>query len=441
MEEEGWRVFSIILTCFGSLLVLFILVACIWTDPLVALIAPGLHDPAIKSMAVKMTRIVLPAQFFFFTGGLFMAVQFSKERFLIPALAPPLYNLGIIGGGLVLGPQIGIEGFSWGVLGGAFLGNFAVQWIGARRIGMKFMPSFDIFHPDLRRYCSLTLPLILGLTMTFSTEFLFRFFGSYMPRGTVAALNYGLRVMLILVGLFGQAIGTASFPFMSHLAAQGRMEEMNRLLNRTLRYLALVIPISVLLMVLRHEVVFILFQRGRFDAIATELTASLLPFLLLGSFAFSAQTVVVRGYYAMQDTLFPAMFGTAAVILSIPLFVLSMSHLGAAGVAFGVSLSALFQVTLLYVLWNRRSGNRASRNVYGFVGKILILSVFLGTTLEVFRRTALSQVSRWTLEGNLVTSLISGILFLLGLYLAGRIMRIEEIQEIMRKPFKKVVTS
>jgi putative peptidoglycan lipid II flippase len=437
-EEEGWMVLSLIMTTFGSLLLLLILVACLFTESLVDLIAPGLRDPAVKALAVRMTRIVLPAQFFFFAGGLFMAVQFSKERFLIPALAPLLYNLGIIFGGLLLGPWVGIEGFAWGVLGGAFAGNFAVQWIGARRAGMTFTMRFTLFHPELRRYLFLTLPLIVGLTMTFSTEFFFRFFGSYMPSGTVAALNYGLRVMLVLVGLFGQAVGTASFPFMSRLVAEGRMAEMNRLMNRTLRYLALVIPFSVLLIVLRHEVVLILFQRGRFDAAATALTSHLLPFLLMGAFAFSAQTIVVRGYYAMQNTLFPALFGTAAVLLSIPFYILSMDRLGAAGVALGVSISALLQVIVLYALWNRRSKNQGGREVYGFVGKITFLSVLLGVVLEVFKRAVFGRIDPGTLSGALLTSLATGLLFLLLLYLAGRFAGIEEIREVLSKPLRRL---
>jgi putative peptidoglycan lipid II flippase len=438
MEEEGWKSFSLILTVFTSILAVLIVISCVWADWLVGLAAPGIREPSIKTLTVRMTRIVLPAQAFFFTGGLFMAVQFSKECFFLPALAPLIYNLGIIIGGLSLGPWIGIEGFAWGVLFGAFVGNFVVQWFGARRVGMKFEVRLDITHPDLRQYLFLTVPLIVGLTMTFSTEFFFRFFGSYMAEGTVAALNYGLRVMLILVGLFGQAIGTASYPFMSRLVAEGRLDEMNQLLNRTLRYLSLVIPFSVLFIALRHEVIFILFQRNQFDAAATELTSHLLGFLLIGAFAFSAQTVVVRGYYAMQDTLFPGIFGTAGVVLSIPIYLLAIKWLGSLGLSLGVSLSAIFQVTVLYALWNRRSRNRDSRNVYRHVGKMILLSVFLLIVLEGFRRTILSGMDQWTFQGALFTSLALGALFLVLLSLAGKILKIQEIGDVLGKPMRKI---
>ena len=438
-ETEGWRVFSLILSSFGSLLLLFIVVAWFYADHLVALFAPGIDDPAIKALTIRMTRIVLPAQFFFFIGGLFMAVQFSKEHFLIPALAPLLYNLGIITGGLALAPWIGIEGFAWGALGGAVAGNFAVQWFGAARLGMRFKICFEWTHPDLKHYFLLTLPLILGLTMTFSTEFFFRFFGSYMPRGAVAALNYGLRIMFILVGLFGQAVGTAFYPFISRLATEGRMPEMNRLLDRTVRTLSIVIPFSVFLMVIRHEVVFMLFQRGRFDAAATALTAHLLPFLLLGAFAFSAQTIVVRGYYALQNTLFPALLGTAAVLLSIPVYILCMERMGASGVALGVSISAFMQVALLYICWNRRTRNKNSRHVYAAVFKMMLLSIFLGSALEAIRRIVLSSPGATTFSSALLTCFGLGVLFLCLLYVACRIMKMADILEIFEKPLQKLI--
>ena len=89
-----------------------------------------------------------------------MAVQFSKEKFFIPALAPLLYNAGIISGGVLLGPWIGIEGFAWGVLIGAFAGNLLAQFFGVRKKGLTYFFLFDLGHADLRKYIFLTLPLM-----------------------------------------------------------------------------------------------------------------------------------------------------------------------------------------------------------------------------------------------------------------------------------------
>ena len=432
-EEKGWRVFSIILVGFGGLLLIFTAAAFLFTPQIVGLVAPGRPDALFQAHAVRMTRIILPAQFFFFAGGLFMAVQFAKEKFAIPALAPLVYNLGIIFGGLWLGPRFGMEGFSWGVLVGAFVGNFALQYYGARRVGMRFSLCVDLRHPDLKKYILLTLPLMVGLTMTFSTELFFKFFGSFLPAGSIAGLNYALRIMLILVAIFGQAVGVASFPFMARLAAENRLDEMNRLMNTTLRYLALVIPFSVLLMVLRQETVLILFQRGRFDAAATEMTAQVLVLLMAGAFAFAAQTVVVRGYYATQNTLFPAVFGTLSVLASIPLYYLGLKQMGITGVALAMSLSAAFQVILLFVLWNRRSGNPDCRGVYRFFGQVAAGSVLLGVFLEWFRTTALSGLDRATFSGCMLSAAITGIVFCGILLGVGYGLKVPEISGLVDK--------
>jgi putative peptidoglycan lipid II flippase len=385
-----------------------------------------------------MTRIIIPAQFFFFSGGMFMAVQFAKERFFIPALCPLLYNLGIICGGVMLGARMGMEGFSWGVLGGAFIGNFMVQIWGAKKVGMRFTPALDFRHPDLWLYVRITLPLMVGLTMSFSTEFLFRFFGSYLPRGSIASLNYGLRTMFILVGFFGQAVGVASFPFMARLAAENKIQEMNRLLNDALRYLGLVVPFSILVIALRQETVVILFQRGRFDAAATALTSQVLVFLMIGAFAFAAQTLVVRGYYAVQNTLFPAVYGTVAVLLSIPLYMAGMLKMGAAGVALAISLSAIFQVALLYVFWNKKSDNKDSSRVYRFYLWTILLSIPLGLFLEFFKTTLLSGLDSTTFSGSLAVSTLTALVFSALVLSAGYALSITEIKALVGRILEKM---
>ena len=424
-EEKGWEVFSIILTVFGCLLILGIGLAWIFTPQLIEWVAPGLKGSNYVNLAVRMTRIILPAQFFFFAGGLLMAVQFAKERFFLPALAPVVYNLGIISGGLLLGPRLGMEGFSWGVLAGAFLGNFAIQLWGARKAGLQFRLQLSFGHPDLKRYVRITLPLILGLTMLFSTEFFLKFFGSYLPRGDIASLNYALRIMLILAAFFGQAIGTAAYPFLARLVAENQLAEMNRLLNNTLKYLALIIPFAVLLMVLRYEVVMILFQRGQFDEAATRQTAAALQYLLIGAGAFAVQTVVVRGYYAMQDTLFPAIYSTLAVLLSLPLYFFGMRIMGIRGVALAISLAAVFQVLILYILWNRRTQNPDSRTVYKFYLQSIAVSIGLGFVLHGFRNLLAAYIDIQTFWNALAVVIPTGLLFMGLLALTAYVFRIE----------------
>jgi putative peptidoglycan lipid II flippase len=125
-----------------------------------------------------------------------------------------------------------MEGFAWGVLGGAFFGSFLLQLVGARQVGLQYFFIFNIIHPDFLKYILLTLPLMLGLTMTFSTEILMKFFGSFLMDGSIAAMNYALRIMFILVGFFGQAVGMASYPFMAKIAATGDLQRINKMINK-----------------------------------------------------------------------------------------------------------------------------------------------------------------------------------------------------------------
>ena len=439
-ESEGWQVFHIILTGLGSLLLALIMISVYMAPELVTFFAPGIDDPSLRVQAIRMTRIILPAQFFFFANGLFMAVQFAKERFARPALTPLIYNLGIIAGGVFLSPYLGMYGFSWGVLAGAFT-SFLVQYAGARRVGMRLKMNWHLRHPDFKTYIYLTLPLMVGATMMFSTEIFFRYFGSYLPLGGIAGINYALRVMLALSGFFGQAVGIASFPFMSRLAAEKKIDEMNRLLNNTIRYLAMVIPFAVLIMVLRHEIVTILFQRGKFDAAATDLTAGILMFLMVGAFAFTAQTVVARAFYARQNTLLPAVFGTIFVAASIPLYIIGMRIMGARGIALAISISVTIQVMLLFAIWNRQNDNKESLPVYTFLVKTVLFCVPLGFGMAWVRHWLAIWINTATFSGCLFVGMIVGSIFLVALVIGAFVLKIEEVSKLIARVRKKTVFS
>ncbi len=432
--DEGWKILSIIFSVIGTLLIVLICICVVFSPELVSLMVPGIRlDPGRFHQAVTMTRIIMPAQFFFFAGGLFMAVQFAHKQFWIPALAPLIYNAGIISGGLLLGSSSGMQGFSWGVLGGAFAGNFLLQYIGARRTGMKLFPIFAFRHPEFIRYLLLTAPLMLGLTMTFSTEILFRFFGSLLDTGSIAALNYALRIMFILVGLFGQAVGVASYPYMADLAATGNITQLNHLLNKTVRLLLLVIPVSVLFIVLRFEIVSILFRRGDFGIESTRLTAQVLAFILAGTFAFCAQTVVTRGYYAIQNTWFPAVISTLAVAASLPILFFLAKLMGAQGVALGLSISAVIQSVLLFELWNKKTNNKEGRTTYLFFFKLLSISIGIGFVLAGLHMMLKSLIPDAGFGSSMIICILTGIVFLLLITLSSRIFKIEEILFLIKK--------
>lgn len=355
-EERAWRAFSN-LFCVGTVAMLMLIAAGeLATRPLLMLMGKDVSGPEVLPLATRLTRTIIPAQLFFYWGSLLMAVQYARKRFFFPALAPLVYNVGIIAGGAGLYGLMKVEGFAWGVLAGSFLGSFALQVYGASRCGMRLRAVFDLRDGDLHRYVLLTLPFVLGLTGSqFANEILFRYFGSFTGEGGLASLNYSWRVMWALVGPFGQAFGVAMFPFLSSLAVKGQFAEMNRLSREVMtRIAAFVLPLAGVGVVLAEQIVAVLYQRGEFGAKSTEATAGVLVYYLAGSFLFAITPIVSRSFYAVQNTWLPAVVGTVTVVCWLPCYWLMARTLGAAGVAVAASGLLLVQFAVLVTLWRRR---------------------------------------------------------------------------------------
>lgn len=360
-ENGAWRCFSNVLTVGTLCFAIVIPLGMIFTPSLLRLLGPHISNAEAMPLTIRMTRIILPAQLFFYWGAFFSAVQMATGRFAWPALAPLLYNAGIILGGILLEPLVGVEGFAWGVLAGAFAGNVAFQSMGARRAGMRYRFSFDLADPDLRRYLALSLPLILGLTMTFSNEILFRFFGSFLGEGGTSSVNYALRTTGFVVAVFGQASGVAFYPYLSRLAIEGKFAEITALLNSALNRIAIwCIPLSLLCIVLAEPLIALLYQHGSFTAASTARTAPVFGLYMAGAFLFSASVFVIRPFYAAQKMYLPVLVSTGVFIGTIPLYYLFSRAWGARGIAAGAVAGMVVQFVLLYGVWNFRHGDRAS---------------------------------------------------------------------------------
>jgi putative peptidoglycan lipid II flippase len=160
-------------------------------------------------------------------------------------------------------------------------------------------------------------------------------------------------------------------------------------------------------------------------------------FMLVGSVSFAADTILPRAYYAMQDTLFPAIYGTVAVLLSLPLYLLGLKMMGAKGVALAASVSAILQVLMLYALWNRKNKNEG-RPVYLFYFKMMVFSAPLGFILTWLKSTALSAIDASTFLGSLTVCMIIGAVFAIVILAIGYIFRIQEITGLVNRIAAKV---
>jgi putative peptidoglycan lipid II flippase len=159
---------------------------------------------------------------------------------------------------------------------------------------------------------------------------------------------------------------------------------------------------------------------------------------LAGAVAFAAYSVVVRGYFATRNTLFPALFGTAAVLFSLPLYPLGILLMGVEGVAFAVSISGILQAAALFVLWSRRSGNAGQGEIFRFYLKIGVLSGGMALVLALIREAATEWVDPSSFAGSLVVSAVVGVIFLGLMLAAGYGLSIKEIQQAAEYAWDKI---
>ena len=432
-EEEGWRVFSTVICVMGLALVALVALAEILTPQLATLIAPG-FGPAEKARLIFLTRLMLPAQICFYLGGILSAVQYAKAQFVVPSLAPLIYNLGVILGGVFLSPKIGIMGFAVGVLAGAATGNFLLQVYGSRRAGARFRPNFDIRHPGFRLFLKLAIPIMLALSLSFADDWIVRWFGSYLQPASITWLSYSKTLMRVPLGVVGQAVGVASFPFLAQLYSQKKFEELNRTLNTTLKGLTLLlVPVSALTIAQSSPLVYLVFSHTRLRGPDFEATASTLALFSVGMFAWGAQNILARGFYATQDTLTPAVVGTALTFLNLPVYWLLVRRAQHLGLAMASSLGIIVYTIVLFALMNRLTANREAGSLLVFFAKIAAAAALGGLACFELLTWLETRIAWRTTHGAFVVLVLASLAGLLLTAAAAKLLRVRELDTYLKK--------
>ncbi|MBI3072657.1 MAG: murein biosynthesis integral membrane protein MurJ [Deltaproteobacteria bacterium] len=435
-ESDGWRVCSTILSTLVLVLGTLTVAAEFFADPLARLVTRD-FTPAQFDELARLTRILLPAQLFFVVGGILMAVQFAKDSFLGPALAPLVYNLGIIVGGAALGPLIGMEGFAWGALVGSFAGNFVIQLVFARKVGFVFTRRIDLRDVAFREFLLLSIPLALGLSLTLADDWVTRWMASSVGPAAITILAYARTLMRIPLAVVGQTTGSASFPLLSRLYAAGRLPEFRAALSRAMRQvLVLMLPATALTIACSREITFIVYCRGKFTLDDTIQTANVLVCYAGGLAAWGIHTVISRGFYAMRDTVTPTWVGTLALFASLPVYWLLMNAFSERGLAVASSVGITIYATLLYVLFERRTRSEAWR------GEVQLLVALAGlATVAGFgalgATSLLDNVLPWTSIAGSLVRLTLGTIVAAGLYVGSAILfKVTDVVDIASAVFR-----
>ncbi len=392
------------------------------------IIAPG-FAPTQQTLTVSLLRLMLVSPVIFGVSGIVMGALNAHQHFLLPALAPSLYNLSIIGGALLLGPRLGVRGIAVGVVAGAAL-HLLVQTPGLLRYGARYVPTLGLDDPSVREVGRLMAPRVLGTAITQLNFVVNNSLASGLGEGAVSAINYAWLLMLLPQGVFAQAVGTAAFPTFAAQAARGERDEMRYTLSATLRAIfSLCLPATVGLLVLGQPLVGLLFERGAFESSSTEAVAWALAFYALGLIGHAGLEIIARAFYALHDTLTPVWVGglamglNVALSLTLPRVFRSAGLPPHAGLALANSIATLLELLALLALIRRRLDGLEGRRMLIAFARSGLASLVMGAAL-VGWRVALPGVGSLAVGGG-------GVVVGAVVYVAAALsLRMEELRAI-----------
>jgi putative peptidoglycan lipid II flippase len=461
-RDEAWYVASVSLNIAFLIFLFFAIIIFILAKPLYHLIAPGFSDAQTLEIA-NLSRILLAAQAFFVLSYFLTSVLESLQRFLVPALAPLLYNLGIILGAVFLSSRFGLYGPTIGAVAGAFF-HFLIQLPLAFFLGFRPKIKIDLHHSGVREIGRLALPRMMELSSLQIGKMAELFLASLVSTAAYTYYTFANSLALLPIGLFGTSIAKASLPTLSYQSAKGNFKQFTETLISLINQVVFfILPCAVFLAVLRIPIVRLVFGVARFTWASTVQTGYTLSAFCLGIFTQALIYPLTRAFWALHDTKTPVKISIGAIILNISLgaiFIL-VFKLQIWTLAFSFSLASLIQAILLFSFLTRKISGLDKRKVGVPFLKIALSSLVSGGLmfflLKVLDRSAWDKRlsflkwiglklpttfdhfvldTRYTFNLILLTALV-GLIGLLTYLLLAWLLRVEEIS-LLKKLIDKI---
>src|SRR5262245_42904768 len=376
-REELVRMLRAVLA--GGLLVLGVttLLGVLTAPWLLSVIAPGFSEPAQRSLAVLLTRVMFPYLVLVGLAAFAMGVLNSQGRFFAAPVGPAVLNVGMIAAVLALARHVQppVLSLAIGVLVGG-VGQLLVQLPGLRALGLLVPPSRELRHPALQRVVRLLLPAVIGLAAVQVMVFVNTLLASLLPAGSISYLYYADRVMEFPLGVFGIALASASLPVMSRQAASGDHRALAGTLNFALRLALYVsLPATVGLVMLRTPIVRVLFERGRFGPAETAATAEALAWYAVGLVAFAGSRIAAQAFYALGEAGTAVRWGVVSIAANVVAALALMWPFGFAGLAGASSVGALVNLLALIVVARIRLGRLGGRALLSSAVRTVLASL------------------------------------------------------------------
>ncbi|MEW5978730.1 MAG: murein biosynthesis integral membrane protein MurJ [Acidobacteriota bacterium] len=392
-RAEAWKLASMVVNLLLVILSATTLVGIVFSDWIVMQFAGSYTEiPGKFELTVLMTRLMFPFLPIVALAAVAMGVLNSQGKFLVPAMAPALFNVGSLVTALALYrflPDLGLEpilAMAVGTVVGGSL-QLLVQVPQVFRQGFEYILAIDLRHSGVRRVLLLMGPGTIGLAATQINIFVNTWLATGQEEGAVSWLNYAFRLMQFPIGVFGVAIAAAALPTISAQVARKELQHLRDTLSTSLRMgFALNIPASFGLIFLSQPIIQAIYEHGRFTATDTLATAKALVYYALGLFAYSAIKILVPAFYSLGRSRVPVIVSSLSVALNIVLNLALVGPMGYSGLALGTSVTSVFNFLLLFGLLQRYTGGLEVRPILSTFVKAALASTVMGLCCYRFHR-------------------------------------------------------
>jgi len=432
-KRDVWILASGVLTLLTIALIIITVLGVLLAKPIVMIMAPGfINDPEKFALTVELTRWLFPFILLVSIAALFLGILNSLKKFSMPAFAPVVLNLSMISAGLFLCPLMGDtpekQVFGWviGALVGAFL-EIVIQWIPAARAGFSFRPVINMAEAGIKKIMRLMAPATLAQSVTQINLLVNTILASLLVEGAVTYLYYGNRLMQLPFGVFGVAIATVSFPYISQFAARNDFKSLRETIQSSIKQaFFIVIPASAGLIFLSREINTLLFYYGRFAYEDAMATANVSIMYCIGIFAFSGIKILTQVFYAIDRAGTAVKISIASMILNVIFSVALMIPFGYLGLALAATISGTVHFFLLYRFTAKYTGDIETGPLIKFTLKITAASLVMGIAVKLIAVAINSTSAEFSRQVNAAAVFVS-IFGGAGIYFAlVKMLKIEE---------------
>jgi len=429
-HEDAWRLTNELLGIFGVILLAATALMSLSAPLIVPIITPGFHGAKL-ALTVGLSRIMFLSTFLLGLSAVMGGVLQGTKRFFAFAIAPLFYNLGIILGALVFVRFWGPTGLAVGVVLGAGL-HLASQYLPVCGLGFKAKPRLKPSDDGVKSIARLSGPRILSLAVTQLDLTVATIIASTLAAGSVAVMNFASNLQSVPYSFIGVSYAVAAYPSLTRLAVKKDnarfIENVNGVTRQVLFF---TVPVAIILLLLRAQVVRVVLGTGRFSWTDTVRTADALALFAISIAFQSVSPLLIRAFYALKDSTTPLLIGLVTVAADIIGNITLSKSLGVPGLALAFSISSGIQVALLWVTLRLKVGTLDETALIRSLAKITVAAVPMALVIQLAKNFLGARVNMATFVG-VATQLLAAALAGLVVYVAfAWLLRSEEAQSFL----------